>query len=89
MNAAKRNASHLAALMFINYALNAISFRLLAWGSYVGVAIADALLAWAGFTMFKRITEATTNLEKFGYTVGGVGGSLLGLWLTDVLASLK
>lgn len=77
-----RNASVLAALMFVNYLLNAVSFRLLARGSYLGVGVSDALIAWWGFSMTKRIVKAETRLEQIGYTVGGILGSLLGLWLT-------
>jgi hypothetical protein len=78
-----KSAGRLCLLMFINYGLNAVSFRLLAMGSYFGVGTTDALIAWYGFTMVKKIGEADTRFEKIGYTVGGIGGSLLGLYLTS------
>lgn len=75
-------AVRLAILMFVNYALNAVSFRLLARGSFLGVGIADGMIAWWGFTMTKLIVQADTRVQQVGYVIGGVGGSLFGLWLT-------
>ena len=77
-----REAGVLALLLAANYGLNTIAFRMVARGSYVGVAISDSLIAWWGFAMVKRIHQADTKLEKFGYILGGVIGSLLGLRLT-------
>lgn len=77
-----KSAGTLGALMFVNYLLNCVSFRYVAKGSYVGVGFADAALAWWGFAMVQRIGKADTTFEKVGYTVGGILGSLLGLFLT-------
>lgn len=65
-----------------NYGLNVINFRMVAAGSYLGTALSDTLLASWGFTMVHRIVRADTKLEKFGYVLGGVLGSLLALRLT-------
>lgn len=78
-----RNALVLTALMTANYGLIAVSFRMLAKGSYLGVGLSDGLIAWWGFTTTKRIQTAETRLEKVGYAVGGVVGSLIGLRLTQ------
>jgi hypothetical protein len=75
-------AARLGALMLVNYALNAASFRLLARGSYLGVGITDGLIAWWGFAMVRHIAKAETRTEQAAYTVGGIAGSLLGMWLT-------
>jgi hypothetical protein len=76
-----KSAARLGCLLFFSYFMNAVSFRMLARTSYAGVAASDALLAWYAFTMVKRIGDADTLLEKFGYTVGGILGSLSGMWL--------
>jgi hypothetical protein len=80
-----KNATILGVLMFLNYCGNSISFRMVGHGSYTGVAITDALIAWYGFTMTKHIVAAETVTEKIGYTAGAVIGSLSGLWLSMVL----
>jgi hypothetical protein len=79
-----KNAWKLAVLMFVNYALNAISFRMIQRVSYVGVALSDALIAWWGFTMIQHINKAETKKEQIGYTIGGILGSVLGLYLTTL-----
>jgi hypothetical protein len=77
-----KRSAWLLVLMFLNYGLNAVSIRLLAKANYLGVAATDAAIAWYGFTMMKNVQQANTRLEKVGYTIGGVLGSLLGLWVT-------
>jgi hypothetical protein len=69
-------------LMFLNYGLNAASIRLLARNSYVGVAGIDALIAGCGFFMIGEVAHSQTWLAFLGYVVGGVTGSMLGMWLT-------
>jgi hypothetical protein len=75
------DAVRLGLLMFVNYGLNSLSFRMLAKASYIGVGTTDALIAWWGFTMVRRIGEASTKRAQIGYTIGGIAGSLLGLWM--------
>ncbi len=77
-----RNAGMLFVLMVVNYGLNTVAFRMVARGSYIGVAASDAMLAWWGFAMVKRITVADSRIEKLAYVVGGVLGSLIALRLT-------
>jgi hypothetical protein len=88
MTAETKNAFRLFALIFINYGLNAISFRMLAKVNYLGVAGADAMLAWWGFTMVQRIGVAETRREQVFYTLGGICGSMFGLWLTTLMEKL-
>lgn len=73
----------MSVLQFVNYGLTAISFRMLARGSYLGIAITDALLSFWAFTMYKKILLAETHWEQAGYTVGGILGSLFALWITS------
>lgn len=75
-------AGRLFGLMLINYLLNAVSFRFLARGNYVGIAGADFMLAYWGFTMTRLVVKADTRLEQFAYATGGVVGSLAGMYIT-------
>jgi hypothetical protein len=77
-----RNAAMLFLLMGVNYGLITVGLRMVAKGSYTGVAISDALIAWWGFSIVQRIGKAETLLEKVLYTAGGVSGSLLAMWVT-------
>ncbi len=70
------------ALMFLNYGLNAINFRMLARGSYWGTAWSDAAIAVLGFTLIRQVSETNAFLAQAGYVCGGVCGSMLGLYLT-------
>lgn len=78
-----RNAAMLFLLMGVNYGLITFGLRMVAKGSYAGVAISDALIAWWGFSIVQRISKAETLLEKILYTAGGVTGSLLAMWFTQ------
>jgi hypothetical protein len=70
------------ALMFLNYGLNAINFRMVARCSYLGTAWSDAAIAVLGFTLIRRIAETDALVAQAGYVCGGVCGSMVGLWLT-------
>ncbi len=76
------NPLKLAGLQFVNYGLIAMSIRYLTAGSYVGLGITDGLIAFWGFSIIQRVASADTRLERGGYVIGGICGSLLGLWLT-------
>jgi hypothetical protein len=69
-------------LMFLNYGLNCINFRMVARGSYLGTAWSDALIAVLGFTLIRWVAETDALLAQLGYVCGGVCGSMLGLYLT-------
>lgn len=69
-------------LQFSNYCLIAASFRFLAAGSYLGVGVTDGLIAGFGFALTRYVVAAETRWERAGYVIGGICGSLLGLWLT-------
>jgi hypothetical protein len=70
------------ALMFLNYGLLCINYRMVARGSYLGTAWSDAAVAALGFTLIRHVAEADSILAQAGYVCGGVCGSMLGLWLT-------
>lgn len=76
------NASRLALYQFLNYGLICMSIRYLAAGSYLGLAITDGAVAFCGFTIMQHVAKAETKLEQAGYVLGGIAGSMLGLWLT-------
>jgi hypothetical protein len=70
------------ALMFVNYGLACINFRMVARGSYLGTAWSDAAIAILGFTLIRQVAETNALIAQVGYVCGGVCGSMLGLYLT-------
>ena len=72
----------LAGLMCVNYGLIAVSIRMLQKGSYLGLGISDGAVACWGFMLIKQVVKAETVWEQIGYTIGGIAGSLVGLWVT-------
>lgn len=70
------------ALNLINYTVICVNMRYVARGSYAGVGISDALIAVLGFTIVQNVATAQGLVAQSGYVLGGVGGGLLGLWLT-------
>lgn len=72
----------LFALMFLNYGLNAVSFRALSRGNYTVLALTDACIAAFGFLMIGEVAHAQTVGPLVGYVSGGVVGSVFGLWLS-------
>ena len=74
-------------LMFLNYGLNCINFRMVARGSYWGTAWSDAAIAVLGFTLIRRVAETDALVAQLGYVSGGVCGSMLGLYLTRTRAA--
>jgi hypothetical protein len=69
-------------LMFLNYGLACINFRMVARGSYWGTAWSDTALALLTFTLIRHVAQTDALIAQVGYVCGGVCGSLLGLWLT-------
>lgn len=69
-------------LMFVNYGLLCVNYRMVARGSYWGTAATDAAIAALGFTLVQRVAVASTLTAQAGYILGGVSGSMLGLRLT-------
>lgn len=77
-----RVALALFVMMWLNYGLNTISFRMIARGHYLGTGVTDACIAALGFWMIQEVAHTQTWLAFAGYVLGGVTGSLSGLWLT-------
>lgn len=69
-------------LMFVNYGLLCVNYRMVARGSYWGTAWTDAAISGLGFTLIRQVAEANTLVAQAGYIIGGVCGSMLGLYLT-------
>jgi len=64
------------------YLLITVNYRAVAHGSYVWTAATDLAFAGFNFGLIKRIAKSETNAAWVGYTLGGVAGSMLGIFLS-------
>lgn len=69
----------------LHYALICISLRAVASGHYLQIAVADALVATTVYYVIRRVaTSDSSVLMWLAYTTGGVLGSLLGTYVSEV-----
>jgi len=77
-------------LMFIiqvtSYSLLCINFRAVAQAHYFWASLSDFAIATLGYFVLKHLaTSASTVHQWLGYALGGVVGSLLGIYLSTVM----
>lgn len=70
-------------LQIINYTLLVINYRAVAQAHYVWSGISDFIIASFSFFVIKRIaTSDNTWYGWLGYALGGLVGSLIGIWVS-------
>jgi hypothetical protein len=78
------------ALMFFSqlcaYLLITMNYRAIAHGDYLLTAGTDLAFAGFNFGLIKRIAKSETKTAWVGYTLGGVVGSMLGIFISKRLA---
>lgn len=67
---------------FVVFLVATVNIRLVAAGDYLGTALSDVAILWIGFSVTQGVAQSKTTLDRVAYTVGGVAGSLVGLWFT-------
>lgn len=77
-----RAAAMLATMMVVQFALLTMNYRFIAHSNYVGAVATDAAIAALGWSILKRVQEATSWHERTGYVIGAALGSVIGIWLT-------
>lgn len=73
-----------AALQGISFVVAVVNIRALAHLQYGWAVLTDGLICWLGWTLFQKLKEANSTPAKVGYIVGGMAGSLVGMWVTRV-----
>ncbi len=73
-----------AMIMFIiqtfNYGMMVVNYRAVAQANYFWSALSDFMLATFSFFVIKKIANSDDSWHLwFGYAMGGVAGSLLGI----------
>lgn len=72
----------LFAVQCVQYFMLTINFRAIAQGRYIWMASTDLLIAGFGFFVIKKVAESNSNAAWVGYTLGGMVGSIIALWVT-------
>lgn len=69
-----------------SYGLLVINMRAVAQAHYFFSAISDFAIATLGYFVIKRIAHSDNTLHQWlGYALGGVVGSLLGIWISKLM----
>ncbi len=67
----------------INYGLIVVNYRAVAQASYFWSGISDFVLASFSFFIIKKIAKSEDSWHLwFGYALGGLVGSLIGIYLS-------
>lgn len=79
-----RSAAILGLLQFLNWSICTISWRSVAQANIPASIITDTTLASLQFFVFKRIAQdhGNTLIPWAGYTLGGVAGTVTGIYLS-------
>lgn len=78
-----KNAAILGAMQFLSWSICTISWRSVAQANYLASVITDTTFATVNFFLIKRIAkdkDDATFTSWLGYTVGGVLGTLFGIY---------
>ena len=70
----------------LSYGLLVINYRAVAQAHYFWSALSDFAIATLSYFVIKRIATSDNTLHQWlGYALGGVVGSLFGIWISKVM----
>jgi hypothetical protein len=79
-----RSFAKFAALQSVNFVIAVANIRALAHLQYGWAVLTDGLICILMWTIIKNIGEAKDPYAKVGYVIGGMVGSLVGMFLTQM-----
>lgn len=81
-----KESSILFITQVISYSLLVINYRAVAQAHYAWSALSDFAIASLSFFVIKKIANSEDSVHLWlGYSLGGVAGSFIGIWLSLVL----
>ena len=81
-----KEASLMFVIQVVSYSLLCINFRAVAQADYLQASISDFTIATLGYFVIKKLANTDNSLHQWlGYSLGGVVGSLLGIYLSKIL----
>jgi hypothetical protein len=73
-------------VQIINYCLITINYRAIAHANYVMTGISDFIFASLNFFIIKKIAKSDDTIHQWlGYSLGGVVGALLGIYVSKFI----
>jgi hypothetical protein len=73
-------------IQVVSYTLLCINFRAVAQAHYVQSAASDFVIATLSFFVIKKIANGDNTLHQWlGYALGGVVGSILGIYVSTLM----
>ena len=79
------DAVELGFMQFLNWGICTMSWRAVSQANYLASVITDTTLATLTFFAFKKLMQGKDEdsfIQWLGYTVGGVLGTLAGIYLS-------
>jgi hypothetical protein len=78
-----RDALILFILQVVNYSLLVINYRAVAQAHYFWTGVSDFVLASFSFFVIKKVASSDNTFHGWlGYALGGLVGSLVGIWIS-------
>lgn len=69
-----------------SYSIMCINFRAVAQAQYLWASLSDFAIATLSYFVIKRIAHNDNSFHQWlGYALGGVAGSILGIWLSKLI----
>lgn len=73
-------------IQILNYGLLCINYRAVAHANYLHATISDFILASLSFFIIKKIANGDdTTHQWLGFALGGVVGSIIGIYLSTIM----
>jgi len=73
-------------IQLVSYTLLVVNYRAVAHANYFWSAITDFAIASFSFFIIKKIAKSDDSLHLwFGYAMGGLVGSIFGIWLSVLI----
>jgi hypothetical protein len=78
-----KDSALLFCVQIVSYGLMVINFRAVAQANYIWSGITDFAIATFSFFIIKKIAKSDDSFHLWlGYALGGLVGSLLGIWIS-------
>lgn len=73
-------------IQFVNFGIWVLDVRFVSQANYTLAVISDALYCTLNFALIRKIAQTEETWTGYlGYTLGGVAGTIVGIWLSKLM----